>query len=155
MPRDFPHKRYEHVGLEERLEMVLAASADPVAVVENGLFFDMAGEVAASFEEATIELLMGEDAARRIVEWDYGLNGAEKAEYLHRQFHRFRILVATRERTWGPPIAFAGHFEWIPLDHAFREVSSTEVRARLAAGKSWRPLVPDAVHPLVERWYGG
>jgi len=67
LPRRFPHKEYEDVTLEQRLEMVLAATAHQpaisVGISEGGLFADIAAECRAAYGEA-LELwfLCGRDA---------------------------------------------------------------------------------------------
>jgi len=76
LPRRFPHKEYEDVTLEQRLEMVLAATAHQpaisVGISEGGLFADIAAECRAAYGEGVeLRFLCGSDAAQRIVEWPY------------------------------------------------------------------------------------
>jgi phosphopantetheine adenylyltransferase len=53
MPRAFPHKEYEAVGIQQRLDLLAAAAGDEprfsVAVTERGLFADIARECRAAY----------------------------------------------------------------------------------------------------------
>lgn len=154
LPQQFPHKKYEQVTLESRLEMILALGSDAVAVVENGLYFDMAAEVSSAVPGCSVEILLGEDAARRIIEWDYGIGEQAKAAYLAERLARFPLLTAARERSWQPPESYASYLTWLPLDAHFQAVSSTEVRERMANGAPWDHLVPEPIHTHVQQLYG-
>src|SRR5262249_8438264 len=82
----------------------------------------------------------------------------DRERALHSLFARAGLLVAERgeldrsalERLLEEPLArgFARHIEWLDLDPAVREVSSTAVPQRLAPG---RPP-PEWLPPSVERY---
>ena len=87
MPREFPHKVYEGVGLGERIELVRRAvdgrTGLSVAISDGGLFVDIARECRDHYGyDCALWFLCGRDAAERIVNWDYGAEGrfAEQLE---------------------------------------------------------------------------
>ncbi len=153
MPERFPHKAYEGVGLPERLRMVLEATDDPVAMSEESLFFTIAEE-AERCTEASIRLLIGEDGARRLVEWDYGFTPEEHARYLREHLDRFGILTARRQEAWELPPGLEERFTWLDVDEEIARVSSTLVRERIARGEAWEMLVPERIRARVAEFYG-
>ena len=153
MPEKFPHKEYEMVGLEERMEMVRRAVDDEprfsAAITAGGLFIDVARECRAAYGAGTeLFVLCGTDAAERIVNWDYG-NGAG----FDRMLDEFQMLVAARGGGYQPPVELASRIHHLPMDADWSEVSATEVRRRLVAGLDWKHLVPAAIHEEVARLY--
>lgn len=153
LPGVFPHKRYEGVALEQRLEMVLAATThEPrfsVAVSEGGLFLEIARECRAAYGEDTrLAFLCGRDAAERIIGWDYG-DGPSIEEQL-REFH---LLVARRGGAYTPSAALRHAVRPLQLAGDFEEVSATEVRHRIASGEPWQHLVPEAIRAQVRSLY--
>lgn len=152
MPECFPHKRYESVALPARLRLLLEATQDPVAIASENLFFSIAQEVENN-TAAKVRPLMGEDGARRIVEWDYGLDREAHRDYLTKHLSRFPILTARRLEPWSIPIELAPHFEWLDVDPDISQVSSTLVRERIAAGLSWAELVPKTIEKRVLELY--
>jgi nicotinate-nucleotide adenylyltransferase len=153
MPRAFPHKSYEKVGLEERLALVgQAVQSEPrfsTAVAEGGLFIDIARECREAYGPQTeIHLLCGTDAAERIVNWDYG-DGACIAQMLE----EFQMLVAARGGEYRPPAELAARIHTLAMDDDWSHVSATEVRQRIQLGLHWRELVPEAVQAEVLRLY--
>ncbi len=154
MPREFPHKTYERVGLEARMALVgRAVDAEPrfsTAVSEGGLFIDIARECRLSFEsEVEIFLLCGTDAAERIVNWNYGA-----AATFASMLEEFQMLVAARGGEYLPPPELAARIHALRMDDDWSHVSATEVRRRIASGVHWRELVPVEVHDEVARLYG-
>ncbi|MDX1981087.1 MAG: hypothetical protein SFV51_12525 [Bryobacteraceae bacterium] len=154
LPAEFPHKRYETVSPEDRLEMLeLAAAADPrfsVAVSEGGLFLEIARECRAAYGGHTrIRFLCGRDAAERIVNWDYG-----DAPPIARQLEEYELLVAPRDGLYVPPPALAARISPLALSEDFSPVSSSEVRRRIKERGDWRTLVPDPIIPRVAALYG-
>ncbi|MCS6951893.1 MAG: nicotinate-nicotinamide nucleotide adenylyltransferase [Bryobacteraceae bacterium] len=154
LPRELPHKSFSGVGFPERLEMLLAAAAEEprfsVAASRHGLFVDIARECRAAYGPATsLVFLCGRDAAERFLSWDYGRPGA-----VQKMLEEFELAVADRQGRYAPPPEFAGRIRRLPLDAGLDEVSATEVRRRIAAGQPWEHLVPEAVAPLVKRYYG-
>lgn len=153
MPRRFPHKEYEQVGLPDRIDLVRRA-AEPesdfsVAITEGGLFIDIAREAREHYPGADLWFLCGADAAQRIVEWNYGPSGD-----FDRQLEEFGLLVADRQRRYEAPPRLAERVRPLDLGDDWHEVSATEVRRRLAAGERWEELVPDPIVEHVARLYG-
>lgn len=154
MPRRFPHKEYEAVGLEDRLALVIAATrAEPrfaVAISEGGLFIEMAREVRALFPSSdTPWLICGRDAAERIVGWEYG-----EGDSIDAQLCQYGLLVAARQGSYRPPKRLGERVKELAMPPDWDTVSATEVRLRIARGGNWRELVPEEVLSEVERLYG-
>jgi nicotinate-nucleotide adenylyltransferase len=151
LPRAFPHKGFEGADLPMRLDMLLRLAADEpgmsVAVASGGLYVEIADE-ARQFFGAGLEigLLCGRDAAERIAAWDYGTPGVFES-----MIERYPLLVAGRAGEYLPAPRHADRIIPLTMDPAFNEVSSTEVRRRIAAGEPWRHLVPESVAGLIAR----
>jgi nicotinate-nucleotide adenylyltransferase len=152
MPESFPHKQYERVPLETRLELVLEATEHPVAVARENLFFAIAEEVQEALQGPLVCLLMGEDGTRRLVEWDYGWDSQKTEVYLEENLERYRLLSARRGQQWVPPKQYARHVDW--LEHHEPEISSTMVRQRIDAGLEWEKLVPEGIRERIAVLYG-
>ncbi|MCZ2150512.1 MAG: nicotinate-nicotinamide nucleotide adenylyltransferase [Bryobacterales bacterium] len=155
MPEIFPHKLYGQITLHQRLEMLAAAAAHEsrfsIAVAEGGLFLEIARECRAFYGKDTrLRFLCGRDTAERIIHWEYSSHPPIEA-----QLEEFELLVAARQGPFSPPLHLARAIDHLPVDDAFNEVSSTEVRRRIAAGADWAHLVPPAIFPLVAEWYPG
>ncbi len=153
MPRQFPHKGYDGVGLEERLEMVrVAASTEPrlsVALTDGGLFIDIARECRPHYGyQCELWFLCGRDAAERIVNWDYGAEGR-----FAEQLIEFGLLVAERQGRYEPPADYRGRILPLELDGDWNDISATEIRERIRTGRPWAHLVPEAVVARVMRLY--
>lgn len=153
MPREFPHKKYEWVALEDRLELLKAATAgDPrfsVGVSGGGLFIEIAGECREAYGPKTeLWFLCGRDAADRIVNWDYGEAGA-----FEKQLETFGLLVADRDGRYDPPAAMRGRIFHLALDDNYDGVSATAVRQAIREGRDWAHLVPEEIVPEVKRLY--
>lgn len=148
LPREFPHeKAYREICLEDRVRLLLEASRHPVAVTEGGLFIEMAREFRRELGEIEIDFLCGRDAAERIVGWDYG-----EPRAIERLLDEFRLLVAARDGHYAPPPHLAGRITALdPGD--WSEVSSTEVRRRIAGGEPWEHLVPEGSAGLIRSLY--
>lgn len=153
LPRVQPHKSYDDVILEDRLRMVLAATAhDPrfsVAISERGLFIDIARECRQHYPSSTkLAFVCGADAAERILNWDYGEPGA-----IAKQLEEFELWVADRGKPFEPPEAYSDKVSKLDIPPALRQISSTEVRRRIVAGEDWQSLVPNTVRALVREIY--
>ncbi|MCC6342536.1 MAG: nicotinate-nicotinamide nucleotide adenylyltransferase [Bryobacterales bacterium] len=152
MPETLPHKLYEHVTLRQRLEMLSAAAPGPrfsIAVAEGGLFLEIARECRAFYTTDTrLRFICGRDTAERVIAWNYSRHPPIEA-----QLEEFELLVAPRQGPFSPPIHLASAIAHLPVDESFDDVSSTEVRRRIAAGEDWTHLVPPAILPLVADWY--
>ena len=64
-----------------------------------------------------------------------------------------RRALAGRHGAYVPPEHLRPRVHPLPLAPGFDEVSSSEVRRRIAAGESWERLVPEGVVELVRRIY--
>jgi len=153
MPRVFPHKDYEGVNLEARVGLVQAAVAGrrgfSVAISEGGLFIDIARECRAHYGmDCEVWFLCGRDAAERIVNWDYGAEGRFAG-----QLHEFGLLVAERRGRFMPPEEFEDRIRALELGADWNDVSATEIRERIRAGRDWAHLVPAAVVDQVRDAY--
>ena len=154
LPRAFPHKGFEGADSRTRLEMLRRLAAEQpgfsVAIASGGLYLEIADEAWQCFGAGVeIGLVCGRDAAERIAAWDYGRPGVFEA-----MIERYPLLVAGRAGEYLPAPRHAERIIPLTMDPAFNEVSSTEVRRRVAAGEPWRQLVPAAVADLVASAYG-
>jgi cytidyltransferase-like protein len=153
MPREFPHKRYEGVGLEDRLALLERAVAGrySVGVSEGGLFLEMARECRAAYgEQCELWIVCGRDAAERIVSWDY--SGSPS---IRDQLDEYGLLVADRSGSYDPPPELRDHIRRLATARDWGDHSSTTVRTRIAAGADWEHLVPENIVEDVRRLYSG
>jgi nicotinate-nucleotide adenylyltransferase len=149
VPRAYPHKPFHGASLDDRLEMLRRASDRyRVQVTEGGLFIDIARELRRSHPDSEIFFICGRDAAERIVNWDYGESAA-----IERLLEEFQLLVAGRGGNYDPPETIQHRITTLPLDCDVDEISSSEVRRRIAAGEPWEDLVPPAITDLVGQIY--
>ena len=145
VPRAYPHKNFHGASLEDRIEM-LKRVIDRVEITEGGLFIDIARELRRPDTE--ISFICGRDAAERIIHWDYGEPGA-----IEKMLKEFSLLVAERGGTYQPPAHLRHRVHRLALAEDFSDVSSTEVRRRIAAGEPWEHLVPSPIVDHVRRIY--
>jgi nicotinate-nucleotide adenylyltransferase len=145
VPRAYPHKHFHGASLEDRIQM-LSQVFDRVEITAGGLFIDIARELRTSGAE--ISFICGRDAAERIIHWDYGEPGA-----IENMLNEFSLLVAERGGTYEPPAHLRHRVHRLALAEDFSDVSSTEVRRRIAAGEPWEHLVPKAIVEQVRRIY--
>lgn len=145
-----PFKQHEaHASAAQRLRMVELLiggdsrfAADPVEIDRKGLSFtvETLDALAAREPGARRFLLIGEDLAGEIATWRDARRIAELAE------------VVVLARPWSGSGA-GGDAERVPVTRiATRriEVSSTEIRARVLAGKSIHGFVTEAVAGFIE-----
>ncbi len=145
LARRLPHKRFDDVAFEQRMEMLVALTSTrpewASVATEGGLFVEMAREVKSLGGEPVEALLLcGRDAAERIVGWDYG-----EEPSIEQQLREFAMVVAGRHGDFAPPPELAGRIVTVALPADCRDVSSSAVRAAIAAGAGWSGLVPAAV----------
>jgi nicotinate-nucleotide adenylyltransferase len=149
VPRTYPHKDYHGASLEDRLEMLRQVRGRyRIEVTDRGLFIDIARELRKAQTDVDVHFICGRDAAERIVGWDYGEPGA-----IERILEEFQLLVASRQGDYSPPEHLRHRVAALRLDSDLDDVSSTDVRRRIAAGEPWEHLVPEAIVELVRGIY--
>ncbi|MGP0074679.1 MAG: nicotinate-nicotinamide nucleotide adenylyltransferase [Bryobacteraceae bacterium] len=152
VPRVFPHKEYSGATLDQRVEMLDSAGlAIPhaIAATEQGLFIDIAGEFREHYGAGTeLSFICGRDAAERILRWDYG-----RAGVVEEMLGEFELLVAPRGGHFSPPEEFRHRIHVLNIREGHEEVSSTEVRERIARGEAWEHLVPEKIRERVREIY--
>jgi nicotinate-nucleotide adenylyltransferase len=147
VPRVYPHKHFHGAGLEDRIEMLkLAGGKYRVETAAGGLFVDIARELQQPDTE--ISFICGRDAAQRVIEWNYGKAGA-----IEKILTEFSILVAERGGTYEAPLHLRHRVHRLELGEDFGDVSSSEVRRRIAAGEPWKHLVPEAIVDRIRQIY--
>lgn len=128
------------------LELMVAGderfAADPVEIDRKGLSFtvETLDVLAARYPEAQRFLLIGEDLAQEIATWRDSRRIAELAE----------IVVLARTAT---DRSEGGIQQGLPLTRITTrriDVSSTEIRARVRAGKSIHGFVTEAVAGFIQ-----
>ncbi len=154
LPREFPHKRYEGAGFEQRLGMLAAAlESEPqfsIGVSDGGLFLEIARECRAAYgPETELYFVCGRDAAERVVNWDYRREGA-----LEEQLREYQLLVAPRRGLWRPPEHLRHRIHELALAPDYEEVSASEVRERIRCGEAWEHMVPLPIRQMVAEIYG-
>ena len=153
LPRGFPHKSYDDASFDQRLEMLLAATAGEarysVAASDRGLFVEIAEECRQAYgADVRLLFICGRDAAERIIAWDYG-----EADAFRRMLQRFELLVAERDGHYYPPAEIRERVHVLEVPEEIGAISATEVRARLRRGEPWEHLVPEDIVPLVGKIY--
>ncbi len=152
VPQVFPHKEYIGATLAQRVEMLEAAGLEvphAIASTSEGLFIDIARECREHYGGAVeLRFVCGRDAAERILRWDYG-----RAGVVEEMFREFELLVAPRAGHFSPPREFAQRIHVLSVGAEHAEVSSTEVRERIARGEAWEHLVPERIRERVREIY--
>jgi nicotinate (nicotinamide) nucleotide adenylyltransferase len=153
LPRELPHKRYSGVGFDQRLQLLLAAvKGDPrfsVAASGGGLFIEIARECRETYgPETELTFLCGRDAAERIVNWDYGWEGA-----FPEMLQEFEMLVASRNGDYAPPATLLHRIHALELSENCDHIAATEVRRRIGLDESWRDLVPATIAEDIKKLY--
>jgi nicotinate-nucleotide adenylyltransferase len=152
VPRTFPHKEYSGATLEQRIEMLESAGLEipyAIAVTGQGLFIDIGRECREYYgPEARLAFVCGRDAAERILTWDYGRPGV-----VDEMLGEFELLVAPRGGHFAPPAEYRDRIQALQVRGGHEEVSSTEVRERIARGEPWEHLVPERIRERVREIY--
>lgn len=126
---------------DDRLAMVRAAVADvegleasDVEIRRGGLSYtaDTLATMRTEDPDSELFLILGNDAAAGFATWD---RHDEVAALAH-------LVVVDRP---GTPTPIDDGFSWTRIDIPELEISSTELRQRVADGRSVRYLTPDAV----------
>jgi nicotinate-nucleotide adenylyltransferase len=161
IPRGFPHKEYDGASLAHRVEMLRRVCERSlrearVEVTDGGLFVDIAREVRQSRPGSEIYVVCGRDAAERMVAWNYDEPGGRSNDSgaIERIFQELHLLVAGRQGAYRPPDHLRTRIHSLELPPHFDDVSSSEVRRRMAAGEAWQHLVPETIIELVREIYG-
>jgi nicotinate-nucleotide adenylyltransferase len=152
VPRAFPHKDYFGATLEQRIELLVAtglAIPQSVAVTDQGLFVDIARECRRHYDPGTrLYFICGQDAAERILTWDYG-----RPDVAAEMLCEFELLVAPRGGHFEPPEEHRHRIHALSVESGHEEVSSTQVRERIARGEPWEHLVPEKIAGRVREIY--
>lgn len=145
-----PLKRRDATPVDARLEMTrLTFAGDPrvevssVEVDRGGVSFtvDTLEEFAKRYPDAERFLLLGADVLDTFAQW----REPGRVLALARP-----VILARAGAEVALPAPF-GAAPLLPLDTRRVDVSSTEIRARVRAGKSIRGFVTDGVAALIER----
>ncbi len=152
LPRSFPHKSYDHVTLQDRLDLIRMAIDDPrmsAGITEGGLFIEMVRECRRRHPGLyKIYVACGRDAAERIVSWDY-----DGIEPIDQQLREYELLVAARNGDYRPPPQLAAQIHPLPLDPGLDEVSATALRDKIRKGGDWEQYTPSAIRQRVSELY--
>jgi nicotinate-nucleotide adenylyltransferase len=147
LPRTYPHKDLHGADLDQRLEM-LHRIGHRGQITEGGLFIDIARELRRSNPQGDLYFICGRDAAERVLTWDYGQPAA-----INRMLEEFHLLVAARHGHFDPPPHLRHRIHALNTTANLDEVSSTEVRRRIAATEPWEHLVPEPIVDMVREIY--
>jgi nicotinate (nicotinamide) nucleotide adenylyltransferase len=155
LPRAFPHKGFEGANFHNRRRMLkaLVESAGKkgfsAAVSEGGLYAEIADEARAFFgPHVEITLLCGRDAAERMATWNYATPGTFEEMLL-----RYRLLVAARHGEYEPARHHSSRILKLPMQATWDDVSSSEVRRRIASGEDWKKFVPPDLAGMIAQLY--
>lgn len=130
----------------DRLAMVRAVADDvdgleasDIEIARGGMSFtaDTLNHLREKQPQAELFVILGNDAAAGFDTWE---RHEEVAELAH-------LVVVDRP---GTPTPIDDGFEWTRVDIPELEISSTELRERIADGRSIRFMVPDGVASLIE-----
>jgi nicotinate-nucleotide adenylyltransferase len=156
LPITQPHKLIRDAPIDARLHMMaLAVHDDPSSSVgscTHGLFIDICRAVDKAYPPATqLSIIIGRDAAERILTWPY----PEPEQALRELFTRAELLVADREGKFTVPDnpsvhTYASHIHHLPLPPAYRHISATDVRKRLARGEDVAGLISPPVLAYIQ-----
>lgn len=145
VPRAYPHKEIHGATLAHRLEMLRSAGLRAEAV-EGGRFIDIARELRRSRPTDDFYFICGRDAAERVLTWDHGC----PVEQILDEFH---LLVASRQGPIVAPPHLEARIHPLALAANFDEISSTEIRRRIASAEPWEHLVPEPITATVRQIY--
>jgi nicotinamide-nucleotide adenylyltransferase len=149
--------------LEERVHLLTAIAArragHGVVVHNRGLYAEQAQALREAFPQwSSLTFLVGMDKMRQLFDPRYY---EDVNRSLRELFERARLLVAARgtldrdalERLLAQPSArpFAERVDWLEVDPAVRDISSTAVRERLERGERVSEWLPAAVERYVRR----
>lgn len=155
LPRTLPHKQFEGAGFKDRrrmLERLVEGCGDAgfsAAISHGGLYAEVADEARAFFgPEPEIALVCGRDAAERIAAWDYGTPG-----FFDEMLRKYSLLVAARGSEYQPAARHSDRILKLPMDASWHEVSSSELRRRIARREDWEKLAPPQLVETIRHLY--
>lgn len=155
LPRTLPHKQFEGAGFEDRRRMLaqlIEGQGDAgisAAISHGGLYAEVADEARAFFgPEPEIALVCGRDAAERIAGWDYGAPG-----FFDEMLRKYRLLVAARRGEYQPAGRHSDRILRLPMDASWDDVSSSELRRRIARREDWEKLAPPQLVETIRHLY--
>ena len=156
LPIAQPHKLIHDAPIDARLYMMsLAVQENPsfsVGSCTHGLFIDICRAVDQAYPPATqLSIIIGRDAAERILTWPY----PDPERALRELFARAELLVADRGGKFTLPDnptvrAYAERIHHLPLPPAYNHISATEVRRRLAQGEDVAGLISPAIMAYIQ-----
>ncbi len=143
-----PHKGYEvFASAEDRLAMVEAAVAGEVGMEPSRLEVDRQGpsytvdtlrELERAHPDAVLFLIVGQDSLVDLPGW-------RNPEGIYK---RAELLVIRRPGVNAEiPASLSGHCQVVPFDQS--NLSSTEVRHRIAAGEDLTEVLPGGVEGVI------
>jgi nicotinate-nucleotide adenylyltransferase len=150
VPAVLPHKGYFGATLEQRVQLLTGMEVwCSIASTEKGLFIDIGRECRGLYgADVRLAFVCGRDAAERILTWDYGRPGV-----VQEMLGEFELLVAPRAGHFSPPPEFQHRIRTLQVRNGHDDVSSTEVRERIAQGEAWEHLVPEKIRERVREIY--
>ena len=163
-----PHRSNTFAAAEHRLAMLQLAiacypdlRADDREVRRQGYSYmvDTLQEIRDEEGEAPLLLFIGQDAANKLDSWNQWVKLFSLAHIVimrrpdSRHEYSGALFREVQERSTGNPSALtdspAGKV--LPLEVTQLDISSTDIRAQVAAGRSPRFLMPDAVIEYVAK----
>lgn len=145
-----PHKKNEtQADPEQRLAMVQAALNGDESFEASRLEIDREGP---SYTADTLDTLhdLHPDARLFLIIGEDSLMDLPKWRHPERILERAKLLVVPRPGfDHEYPKMLEGHFEMLPFEE--HEISSTEIRRRLAAGDASDDLLPPGVRRVIDR----
>lgn len=133
----------------EMLDTAALGVSHAIAATDAGLFLDIGRECREYFgQETRLSFVCGRDAAERILTWDYG-----RAGVVEEMLREFDLLVAQRQGHFPVPQDYADRIRPMEIAGGHEDVSSTEVRERIARGEPWEHFVPERIRERVREIY--
>ena len=143
---DPPHKEAVKTPAETRLRMLRSAVAgdgrfdvDDLELRRGGTSYtvDTLREIRSRESDAELIFLLGADQFRELSSWKEPEEVARLA----------KLAVMARQ---GETVARAGPYDAVEVPVSRIDISATQIRSRVAAGRSIRYFVPDAVREIIE-----
>ena len=151
-----------HASLPQRLALLTALSESlpqmAVGFVNRGLYAEQAAALRLALPATdTISFIVGFDKIVQIVDRRYY---ADRDAALHDLFSAADLLVAPRDDATEADLTtlfardenmpYASHIRYLPLAPALRDLASSDLRARIAAGQPIDDAVPPEALALID-----